>query len=210
MCLTVWDPYGSSMGVAIWATRIHRTYGIAIWATHGSIIGVSICACPHWTHMGPIRACPYGQALLHPILSLTVWANPYTSHTGLGRMGPICACPYGKARIHPKLGPCVIAIWAHHGFFSGVPICPLWAAHIELSVGNPYGPIRACPYGLGRIGPSHMGPILACYLGPTWVYYGQPIWACPYAQARIHATLGPYGLAIWAQHGFFMGIPIWA
>ena len=97
------------------------------------------------------------------------------------------------------MGSLVAFPYVHYG--QPILDCP-WVTHM--------GPIRACPYGIGRIGPSHMGPILACYLGPTWVYYGQPIWACSYAQARIHATLGPYGLAIWAQHGFFMGIPIWA
>ena len=62
-------PYGQA--------RIHPilgTYGLAIWATHESIIGVSICACPHWTHMGRI----------HPILGLNglaIWA-PHGSIMG--------------------------------------------------------------------------------------------------------------------------------
>ena len=92
MCLTVWDPYGSSMGVAIWATRIHRTYGIAIWATHGSIIGVSICACPHWTHIGPIWACPYGLCRIWPSHMgpiLACYLGPTWVYYGLGRMWPI-------------------------------------------------------------------------------------------------------------------------
>ena len=32
--------------------------------------------------------------------------------------------------------------------------------------------------------------------------------SCPYEQARIHRTLGLYGLAIWSPHGSFMGVSI--
>jgi len=52
---------------------------------------------------------------------------------------------------------------------------------------------------------------------PTWVLYGRvhmclSVWnpcgsymsVSAYGQARIHPTLGPYGLAIWAPHGYLV------
>ena len=43
---------------------------------------------------------------------------------------------------------------------------------------------------------------------PYGTYMG-PIWACTCWQARIHPTLGPYGIAIWAPHGSIMGLTVW-
>jgi len=108
MSVTVWDSYWSYMGVPIWVTRIHPThptlgpYMIAIWATLGSIIGVSICACPHWTHMGvPTWAWPYGTIT-------------HGAHIGLlsgPHMGLIWACPYGHTFMSLLSGP----TWVHYG-----------------------------------------------------------------------------------------------
>ena len=134
MGMTVWDTYRFYMDVpTIWVTRIHPTLGpymIGIWATHEPIIGVSICACPHWTQMGvPIWAWPYVTITHGSHIGLLsrphmgqFWECPY----GLDRMGPILACPYGQARIHPTLGQYGLAIRAPHWFFMGVPIwaCP--------------------------------------------------------------------------------------
>ena len=156
MVLSVWDTYGSFMGLSKWVCL----YELAIWAPYGSIMGspyhrsvwepygraymrmpvyMPHCAtyglaisAPHGFFMGvPIWAKPYGILMCVPIL-----ASPYKYLTG-----PICAC---------YLGP----TWVHNG--------------------HPYGTLMcAIPY------TSHTGPIWAGYLGPTCVHYGQPIWDCP-------------------------------
>ena len=179
-------PIRSFMGLPIWKTRIHPSlgpYGNAIWVTHGSIIGVSICACPHWTHIGTIWACPYGldcmgpnsySSQTWPIWDLgPTWMN-YAPHTG-----PIWACYLGPTWVLYGRSHMGVTVWDSYWSYMGVPI---WVTRIHPTLG-PYmiaiwatlGSIIgvslcACP--LGRMGPSHMGPILACYLGPIWVIYG--------------------------------------
>ena len=45
-------------------------YELGIWAPHGSFMGVPIWACLFGTYMGILWAYPYGQARIHPTLSI--------------------------------------------------------------------------------------------------------------------------------------------
>ena len=71
----------------------------------------------------------------------------------------------------------------------GKPVyIPYWA-HMGFLSGPHMSPLWECPYGFDRM---------------------RTIWACPYGQARIHPTLGPYGIVIWAPQRSIMIVPIWA
>ena len=76
-------------------------------------------------------------------------------------------------------------------------------------------PLWAWPYDLGiwaspgSVMGLHMGkPLYIAHWGHMDLLSGPHIWVL-YGQARIHPTLVPYGLAIWASHESFMGVPIW-
>ena len=115
--------------------------------------------------------------------------------------------------VHRTLGLYGLAIWAPHVSFMCVSLLaqcemftdlPIWAwylgptwvlygfALMSLVSWLHMRPLWACPYWL-----VHMGPLLAW---PYGTHMG-PIRSCPYGQARIHPTLGPYGIAIWAHMG---------
>ena len=118
---------GHNMG-PFWACP----YGQAIWATHGSIIGVSLCACPHWTHIGTIWAAHVG---------LAVWDHHTWGHIGLlsgPYMGPLWTAHMG------------LAVWETYGSFMGLPI---WAYLYELAIWAPHGSIMGTPYEIVSIGP---------------------------------------------------------
>ena len=123
MGMTVWDSYGSNMGVSIWVTRIHPThptlgpYMIAIWSPHGSFMGVSLCdpygsimglsimgpVCDVYglthmglvfgPHMGHLRVCPYEVGILAPHGSIMSLSIWTSPYTSL--TGPIWACFLG-------------------------------------------------------------------------------------------------------------------
>ena len=144
--LAISAPHGFFMGVLIWArqhvihmggpiwesqyTYLTDPYGLAFWAPHGSIIGSSYGL----VRMGPLWACLYAKAHIHPILGLiglAIWAH----------MGPLWACPYGKL--------VYISHLVHIGLLSGPPMGPLLACLYALVR---IGPIRVCPHGLCREG----------------------------------------------------------
>ena len=168
MVLYVWDPYGSFMGLSIWETRIHSSpgpYGNAIWATHGSIIGVYICACLHWTHIGTIWPCPYGLACMG--------TNSFSSQTWpIWDLGPTWV-NYGRA--HMRVLICASPYTPH--------TWPIWACYLSLTwvlygrshMGNSYTSHK-----------SHTWPIYNCYLGHTRVHY----WRANLAQIPYGPSLG--------------------
>ena len=129
-------------------------YELGMWAPYGSFIGVPIWACLFGTDMGLLWAYPYRQAIIHPILGLIrlailshmghLWACTYEND----RMGPIRVISYmdvpiWEIRIHPSLGPYGKVNWATHGSIIGVSICAcphwthigtIWDAHVGLAV----------------------------------------------------------------------------
>ena len=76
-CLTVWNPYGTSMGVPIWATRTHTVLcpftRLTIWAHMGPLR-----ACSYVYHMGPLLMCIYALVRIGPI-----WVLYVCVHKGL-------------------------------------------------------------------------------------------------------------------------------
>ena len=105
MLLSTFDPYGSYMGVPIWAWP-YRTI------TQGAHIG--LLSEPHMgpygsAHMGLTECDLYGRAHMGKLVCIPHWA-----HMGLlsvPNIGPLLACPYGPARIYHTRGPYGIAIW---------------------------------------------------------------------------------------------------
>ena len=114
------------------------------------------------------------------------------------------------------------------GLLSGPHMGPLLAAHMGLSVWNPYGPAYMhkpiyIPHWahMCLLSGPHMGPLLACLyarvgIGPIWVLYG-----CAHKGLAVwdHHTSGPHmgplwathiGLAVWDPYVFYKGMPIWA
>ena len=171
-------------------------YGIAIWALHRSIMGVLIWAypygthreplwawylgptcvhygqlildCPYVIHMGPIRACPYRQTGIHPILRLNrfiiwahlvpVWACPYV----LDRMGPIWIL-YGRPHMGNSyashtwpIWDCYLGhTWVHYAL---VHIGPIWIYYMGLAEWDPYGSYKGVSIWASSY-TSHTGPI---------------------------------------------------
>ena len=96
---------------------------------------------------------------------------------------------------------------------SGPHMCLLWAAHIGLSVGNPYvsnkgvtiwaWPYRAIPHAthIGLVSRSHMGLLWAAHMGlAVWDPYGRA-----YMRKPVYI---PHWAHMGLLSGFFMGVPI--
>ena len=101
MGLTLWDQYGSYMGVPIWEIRIHPSlgpYGNANWATKGPLlaylyalvrigtiwdahVGLAVWDHHTWGHIGLLSG-PYMGPLWAAHMGLAVW-DPYGSYMGL-------------------------------------------------------------------------------------------------------------------------------
>ena len=129
----------------------------------------------------------------------------------------------------------ILPLLTHMGLLSGPHMGPLLAAHMGLSVWDPYGPayMRKPIYiphlaHMCLISGPNMGPSLACLyarfgIGPIWVLYGCANKAWPYGTithgAHIGLLSGPHmgplwaahiGLAVWDPYVFYKGVPIWA
>ena len=194
----------------------------------------AIWDCQYVTHMGPIRAWPYRQAIIHPIqgpIGLAIlshmghlWAWTYGSY-------PIWGCPYGKHVYIPHL--------VHMGMLSGPlmgqllaclyalarrgPILVLYgAAHMGLAVWDHHTwghiDLLSGPY-MGPLGAAHMGLAVwdpyGSYKGvPIWASsdtsHIRPIWACYLGPTTVLYGSAHMGLTVWDLYGLYMGVPIWA
>ena len=136
-----------------------------------AIVSISLLSGPY---MGPLWVCSYDLVRMEPIgvlYELGFWA-PYGSFVDV----PIWACLFGTDMGFYGL--------THMDKPVYIPHCPLWGAHMGLSVCDPYVsykgvPIKPSPY------TSHTGPNWACFsalwectygfdpMGPIWVLYGR-------------------------------------
>ena len=108
----------------------------------------------------------------------------------------------------------ILTLLTHMGLLSGPHMGPLLAAHMGLSVWDPYGPayMRKPIYiphlaHMCLISGPNMGPSLACLyarfgIGPIWVLYGCANKAWPYGTithgAHIGLLSGPHMGPLWA------------